>query len=158
VYTTAPNGYCWREKNNALEIPKNSRGSKINLIGSVNYATGKVDYEAHTDNINGQTVLCYLEKMALYTQEAKIKMMIVMDNASWHKSALIIGSLERLAKLGLTVSWLPTYSPELNPMETVWRVLKYHLLPRRFYDLLKELREDVLAIMDDICVKGKLVI
>lgn len=158
VYTVAPNGYSWREKNNALEIPKNGKGSKINLIGSVNFVTGAVDYEVHTQNIEGSIVLSYLEKVALEAQEAKKKVLIVMDNASWHRSVLIIANLEKLAMQGLMVGWLPTYSPELNLMETVWRILKYHLLPRRFYDSLKELWNDVLAIMDDFCVKGKVLV
>lgn len=158
VYLVSPNGYCWRKKNNALEIPKSGSGGKINLIGSVNYVTGDVDYEVHTKNIDSVTVLGYLEKKALEAQEAQKEVVMVLDNASWHKKALSVETVEKLAKQGLTIKWLPTYSPELNMMEIVWRILKYHLLPRRFYDALKELANDVLAIMDDFCVKGKVVI
>ena len=120
--------------------------------------TGEVDYEAHTKNIEGSTVLSYLEKLAFEAQEAQKKIFVIMDNASWHKNALITANLEKFAVQGLMLDWLPAYSPELNLMETVWRILKYHLLPRRFYDSLKELWSDVLAIMNDFCVKGKVII
>jgi hypothetical protein len=61
VYTTAPNGYCWREKGQPLEIPKNGHSRKLNLIGSVDYVTGNADYEVHLENIGSPTVLSYLE-------------------------------------------------------------------------------------------------
>jgi putative transposase len=154
VYTTAPNGYCWREKGQPLEIPKNGHGRKLNLIGSVDYVTGEADYEVHLENIGSATVLSYLQKLAKVTLESGKKMLVVMDNASWHCSGFILSERLELLKSGLMVAYLPVYSPELNLMETVWRSLKYRLLPRCFYDTLGELENDVLAVMDQICVKG----
>jgi putative transposase len=40
---------------------------------------------------------------------------------------------------------LPWYSPQLNPMENVWRRIKGFLLPRRFYPTVAELRAAVIA-------------
>jgi putative transposase len=154
VYTTAPNGYCWREKGQPLEIPKNGHGAKLNLIGSVDYVTGDADYEVHLENIGSPTVLSYLQKLARVALESGKKMLVVMDNASWHCSGLILSHLLELLKSGLMVAYLPVYSPELNLMETVWRSLKYRLLPRCFYDTLGELKNDILAVMDQICIKG----
>ncbi len=40
---------------------------------------------------------------------------------------------------GLTVGYLPRYSPHLNPMEGVWRRVKGFLMPRRHYGGLRSL-------------------
>ena len=51
---------------------------------------------------------------------------IVMDNASFHKSAQ---TKELIAKTGCHLLFLPTYSPDLNPIEHVWHQIKSMLRP-----------------------------
>ncbi|WP_019550126.1 transposase [Thermus scotoductus] len=48
---------------------------------------------------------------------------------------------------GLTVGYLPRYSPHLNPMEGVWRRVKGFLMPRRHYGGVEELREAVVQAL-----------
>ncbi len=57
-----------------------------------------------------------------------------MDNASFHRSRGMEeeGGVE--GGRGLTVGYLPRYSPHLNPMEGVWRQVKGFLMPRRHYE------------------------
>lgn len=49
------------------------------------------------------------------------KSVIVMDNASFHKRKDI---LEAIKNKGHDILWLPTYSPEYNPIEKTWAWLK----------------------------------
>jgi transposase len=49
------------------------------------------------------------------------KSVVVMDNASFHKSALMKASLENK---GHTLLYLPPYSPDLNPIEKKWAQAK----------------------------------
>jgi putative transposase len=46
--------------------------------------------------------------------------------------------------------YLPTYCPELNPIEGVWRVVKGFLMPRRCYNSLDELREALLVALNAV--------
>jgi transposase len=46
---------------------------------------------------------------------------LILDNASFHKG----GRIEEIAKsYGHVLMYLPPYSPELNPIERCWGVLK----------------------------------
>ena len=46
---------------------------------------------------------------------------VVMDNLSSHKAS---GVEEALERVGVSVWWLPPYSPDLNPIEKLWSKIK----------------------------------
>jgi hypothetical protein len=68
---------------------------------------------------------------------------IVLDNASAHTSKAFKAMLPVLAAAGVTVYYLPPYSPELNRIEELWRQVKYVDLPVRSYRTLDDLRTAV---------------
>lgn len=56
---------------------------------------------------------------------------VVLDNYSVHHSQVVKAALPALTAAGVRFCHLPPYSPELNPIETVWRHAKHHDLPER---------------------------
>ena len=50
---------------------------------------------------------------------------VVLDNASFHKSKKFKSNIARWSNRGLTLLYLPPYSPQLNIIETLWRFMKY---------------------------------
>ena len=50
---------------------------------------------------------------------------VIQDNASIHKAKSERHIIENLTKLGLTLYYLPSYSPELNKIERLWHKMKY---------------------------------
>ncbi len=69
--------------------------------------------------------------------------MVVLDNAPFHRSRGFKEGRERWRGRGLEEVYLPRYSPQYNPVETVWRRVKGWLLPRRYYGSVEELRRAV---------------
>ncbi|MDX1938984.1 MAG: transposase [Saprospiraceae bacterium] len=73
---------------------------------------------------------------------------IVMDNAPTHKSKKFTEKILEWAKKKINILFLPAYSPELNPIEIVWRFIKYYWLPLSAYQSFQKLAEalnDILA-------------
>ena len=54
-------------------------------------------------------------------KELKIGQVVVMDNASFHKS---IKTKELIESVGCTIMFLPPYSPQFNPIEKFWANMK----------------------------------
>ena len=72
---------------------------------------------------------------------------MVLDNVRFHKAANIKAKEPQWQAKGLFLRYLPPYSPQLNPIEALWRVLRGFLLPRRLYDSLKDLKEAVFSVL-----------
>jgi len=72
--------------------------------------------------LNGKLFLAYIKQCLVPTlNEGDI---VVMDNASPHK---VKGVVDAIEEKGAYVLWLPTYSPDLNPVEQMWSKVKSHL-------------------------------
>ncbi len=72
-------------------------------------------------------------------------LVVILDNASAHVSARVKGQRDLLAAADIHLFYLPTYSPHLNPIEALWRQLKYQDIPIRSYRTLDAL---LLAVHD----------
>jgi DDE superfamily endonuclease len=68
---------------------------------------------------------------------------VVLDNASAHVSQAVKAARPALEAAGVTLYYLPPYSPNLNRIEGLWRQVKYHDLPVRSYRALDDLRAAV---------------
>ena len=54
----------------------------------------------------------------------KKKLNIILDNYSVHHP----GYIEQVVKIvNINLIFLPTYSPDLNPIEDIWRIIKKHV-------------------------------
>jgi transposase len=76
----------------------------------------------------------WLEKICI--PELKRGDVLILDNASFHKSKT---SIEIVEKAGCEVLFLPPYSPDLNPIEKFWANFKKRVKERiKFYSGLAE--------------------
>jgi len=74
---------------------------------------------------------------------------VVLDNASFHKSKKFKANLTRWYKLGLTVFYLPPYSPQLNIIETLWRFMKYTWIEYKAYLSFDNLKQYIQKIFNN---------
>jgi transposase len=74
---------------------------------------------------------------------------IVVDQASIHTSNAILDKLEEWKERGLTIFELPTYSPQLNLIEILWRFIKYTWLEIDAYSSWQSLVSSVEKILKE---------
>ena len=75
---------------------------------------------------------------------------LVLDNASIHKAGLVQAQVATWAAQGLTLFFLPPYSPELNRIEVLWRFCKHYWLTPAAYETSETLLQAVSQLIRDI--------
>jgi len=96
---------------------------------------------------NAETFLRFLKNVLIRYPQGKIVM--ALDNARIHHAKLIQPFLEE-QKNRLELLFLPPYSPNLNPIEGLWKWLKMSVVYNVFYELLQAIRKNVQAFIAEI--------
>ena len=78
-----------------------------------------------TDTMNADLMIAFLDDLAGQITQ---KTVVVLDNATILHSNEFEGPILEWAEQHLHIFYLPTYSPHLNLIETLWRKIKYEWL------------------------------
>jgi transposase len=109
----------WAEKGVKTTVPYTGDHIRENVIGAVCPASGELFCHV-VPWVDSEWFGLFLKGLAETTrqrhQEGK-KIVLVLDNASWHK-------VKSLPREHIQIMFLPAYSPDFNPIEHVWLVLK----------------------------------
>ena len=114
--------YRWSPVGEQLKIPANRFGKRINVLGFLNTQTKDLFHTMTTDKVDTQVVIDVFDSFAKQITQTTI---CILDNASIHTSKKFKAKIGEWEKLGLYLLYLPPYSPELNPIEMLWREMKY---------------------------------
>jgi transposase len=79
----------------------------------------------------------------MYPQERFARVVLLLDNAPWHRGKPIDEAL--LDNPHLEFKRLPSYSPQLNPIERFWKVLRRRATHNRLFDAIADLKKSVRA-------------
>lgn len=113
---------CWMRRGQQRRIPAASGPQGFHhIIGALNWESGQVNYRIVTVK-NSQTFIEFIEQLML-TDYPDQSVVLVMDNAPYHRSAAVQAALS-LFEPRLLVFWLPPYCPTLNPIERFWLHVK----------------------------------
>ena len=91
---------------------------RVNAIGAI-IGMSFLTLSLFDGHINADTFHAWLTQDLL--PKISEKSVIVMDNATFHKRS---DSIKAINKSGCTLEFLPTYSPDLNPIEHKWAQAK----------------------------------
>ena len=112
--------YAWQEQDEMIEI-ESGRSKRLNVLGFMNKRN---ELEAYTFecNVDSEVVISCFNHFSDRIQDPTV---VVVDNASVHTSEAFQEEVSKWEKKGLSIFYLPKYSPELNLIEILWRFMKY---------------------------------
>lgn len=137
--------YGWTPPGETIEIPSR-RSRRMNILG---FWSPENDFfwKDHFGSVTSQVVIDVFDA---FCETLTNETIVILDKAPVHTSQKFCSQRERWKAQGLRVYPLPTYSPELNWIERLWKQLKYQWIPLSAYQSTKTLFEEVKLILNHI--------
>ena len=120
--------YAWIQKGKEKEVLSNTGRVRINLNGAINphCPTQVITHESAT--INALTTISFLQRIE-QTYADKQTIHVFVDNARYYRSRLV---QDYLTGSRIQMRFLPPYSPNLNPIERLWKFLKKQVIKSHY--------------------------
>lgn len=136
--------YGWIKKGTDKLIKTTASRTRVNLMGSINLETMDVSIGSH-DSIDSSALTAHFKKLReKYPNAPNIH--TILDRSGYNTSAQ---TKKAAKKHGILLHFLPPYSPNLNPIERLWKVMNEHVRNNKFFASAKEFRK---AIVDFFAV------
>lgn len=120
--------YAWQFKDEALWMPA-TQGAGRNCFALIR-RDNTLLFETSLQSLTADFIVERLERLSMSISQETV---VVFDNARIHTAKALQERRPIWEQRGLTLFYLPPYSPHLNLAERLWRKLKYEWLKPQDY-------------------------
>jgi transposase len=142
-------GYRWSVKGEADWVVSHCPPLKnrLNWYGAYDFSSGQC-FIWHNGACNGDNTIAFLDQLALWLGPTETETLIIWDGASYHNRCAQVQ--HHADTLGFCLVQLPAYSPDLNPIEGLWKWLREDLSQHHCFKYLYQLERACLDFIDRI--------
>ena len=136
--------YGWIRK--GLDKIINTTGSRarLNIVGAIELGNLSAAVFDQFETVNGGAIIQFFRRVRESYASINIIHM-VLDGAGYHRSKEVI---EEAKILGIELHYLPPYSPNLNPIERLWKVMNEYARNNVYFSKPKEFRQKINHFLD----------
>ncbi|OJW72856.1 MAG: hypothetical protein BGO59_08675 [Spirosoma sp. 48-14] len=145
--------YGWQQKGHRLGLPARISTKRLNLLGLLRLDNQLTIYHSEKA-LTGQFVVnCFAD---FVTKDHAKPVVIVLDNGPIHRCQAVYEQQANWEQQDTYLFFLPAYSPHLNPIELVWKSLKYRWLKKVDYKSWACLKKAIFVIIRNFGQEYKL--
>ncbi len=112
----------------------------VGYFGAVRLRDGKFVYQREEGRFNAETFWRFMRQLRRVSERSARRSVIIIDNVRYHHARLHREWREKYAPR-FSLHFLPPYSPELNPIERVWKLTRRLCLHNRYFPDLADVTE-----------------
>lgn len=132
-------GYTWAPVGQQPVVKTTGKRKGYKVFGAVDFFSGRLFYQSLKDRFNSERYQLFL--CQILDQTAK-HVILIQDGATYHTSKATRAFFEA-HKDRLTVFQLPSYSPDYNPIEFLWKKMKQRATHNRYFPAFEALISSV---------------
>jgi transposase len=122
-------GYTWAPVGEQPVVQTTGRRKAYKVFGLIDFFSGRLFYQGITGRFNGASYVAFLSTVLAQTTQP---VFLVQDGAPYHRAAPVKQFFQAHADR-LFVTYLPSYSPDYNPIEFLWRATKRQATHNRYF-------------------------
>ena len=142
-----PNRSAWTPQG-GRHLIEAKRGKRLNVLAAM-LSTGGLFSAKFWQTTNSDAFVGFI---GLLKEHVGKRLTVILDNASIHKAKANAHIIKFLETQGVTLYFLPPYSPELNRIEKLWHLMKHTWMAVKCRDSVS-LEKDVADILDNFGTK-----
>jgi len=109
----------------------------VGYFGAVRVRDGRFFFQRETGSFNAATCFQFLKNLRRASAHTGRRVAVIADNATYHHARLH-RDWRRQQRKRFALDFLPPYSPDLNPIERVWKLTRRRCLHNRYFATLEE--------------------
>jgi len=135
-------GFAWITKGEEKIIETNSGRDRVNINGAYNILESEV-IVTNSDTVNTQSTLELFDTIVENYGDNSGNLYCISDNARYYKSKILQKALKTEKYSSIKMIFIPAYSPNLNPIERVWKFFKKEVMENKFYKTFTEFKDAI---------------
>jgi len=120
------------------------------VLGALNAVTHELITVSNETYINAESVCELLRKLA--NLNLRVPITVVLDNARYQKGKLVE---EEARTLSIELLYLPSYSPNLNLIERLWKFVKKKCLYSKYYSEFSGFKAAISDLLNQVHITYK---
>jgi len=137
--------YGWIARGSRKSEKLTSCQKRINIVSAINLANHHIEYR-QVDWVNNESLKVFCEQLIRANEQAST-IHLILDNAGYHKSKDFLSYIDSTK---IKVHYLPAYSPNLNPIERLWKIMHEKVTYNRYYEKFADFTEGIMGFFENI--------
>ena len=121
--------YTWARRGRQPEVPTSGKRKGYKVFGAIDYFSGRLFFQGIEGRFNSESYQAFLQMILAQTTQP---LFLIHDGARYHTSAVTQAFLAA-HRDRITAEPLPSYSPDYNPIEFLWKKTKQRATHNKYF-------------------------
>ena len=129
----------WIKKGHDKSIETTGSRTRLNLVGAIDLNNLAAAQVKRYEKVNSETIQHFFSELRAHNGSDK-RIHLILDGAGYHRAHVV---KDKANELNIELHYLPPYSPNLNPIERLWKVMNEHVRNNKYFATAKEFRDKI---------------
>ncbi len=139
----------WIKTGTDKPIETTGSRTRLNIVGAIQLGRLSDAVTSQFKTINSENMVIFLETLRWESKNTG-RIHLVLDGAGYHRAHILKAKAQ---ELDIKLHYLPPYSPNLNPIERLWKVMNEKVRNNHCFHSAKEFRQKINYFFDEILPK-----